>query len=296
MRNLALDGVRGVAILAVLFFHHHLLNSGWIGVDLFFVLSGYLITGILRRDREKPHYWECFYVKRATRILPPVLLLLIVWAAHLHVSATSLLWYFLFLGNFANTSSHAIDKLAFVWSLAVEEHFYLFFPFAVRFMQRQALVRLLIATLCVEPLLRYGATSYLTGHLSIYYWTFFRLDGLAMGALLAIVLEDAYGRMAQAVGRSLRGDPNRDLRTACRALSSRLHPGSRFTLVQCGGLHSARDRFHLSGRLYSSSRELGAFPCSFFAGAGVYGHCKLWAIPLPRTTAACADTRDPPGG
>src|SRR5580658_2055432 len=77
------DGIRGIAVLMVLLAHGTWFKSGWAGVDLFFVLSGFLITGILRKTRSEPFYWRRFYIKRATRILPPVLLAVI---------ATVVLW------------------------------------------------------------------------------------------------------------------------------------------------------------------------------------------------------------
>ena len=58
MRSNSLDGLRGMAILAVLLLHHKLFNNGWMGVDLFFALSGFLITGILRKDRDRPFFWN----------------------------------------------------------------------------------------------------------------------------------------------------------------------------------------------------------------------------------------------
>ena len=66
----ALDGVRGIAILAVIAFHSHVLGFGWAGADLFFVLSGYLITGILLRTRDDPGYFRTFYIRRVLRIFP----------------------------------------------------------------------------------------------------------------------------------------------------------------------------------------------------------------------------------
>src|ERR1700691_4147019 len=79
----SLDGIRGIAVLMVLFRHAGCFYTGWAGVDIFFVLSGFLITGILRTSRLEPFYWRRFYIKRATRILPPLLL---------GIAATALLW------------------------------------------------------------------------------------------------------------------------------------------------------------------------------------------------------------
>ncbi len=68
-----LDGLRAIAILLVIAHHSGLVSIGWVGVNLFFALSGFLITGILRRSREEDFFWGPFYLKRATRILPPLL-------------------------------------------------------------------------------------------------------------------------------------------------------------------------------------------------------------------------------
>src|SRR6202021_2628918 len=94
------DGIRGLAILMVLIGHAGWFNNGWMGVDLFFVLSGFLITGILRRSRTEPFYWRRFYIKRATRILPPLVLGIALTACLWpHASAIGLVGYLLSLGN-----------------------------------------------------------------------------------------------------------------------------------------------------------------------------------------------------
>lgn len=188
-RNMSLDGLRGVAVLLVLLHHHGLLKPGWIGVDLFFVLSGFLITRILRRTTKDRSYWSEFWVKRATRILPPFLVLLCVATAFGDVPAKLLPLYLATLGDVV-ALMHPIETVRPLWSLAVEEHFYLLWPIAVRYLSRRRLMQVLGVMLVAEPVLRF-CTSALghTGWAFIYFLTPFRLDGLMMGSLLALLLE-----------------------------------------------------------------------------------------------------------
>ena len=192
MRLSRLDGIRGFAIIIV--FAHHVLRfgPGWVGVDLFFVLSGYLITGILRRDRFEKHFWGPFYIKRAARILPALLVCFLLAALLTDFPWRRLgLAYILFAANIAEAHSplKGDPQLTIIWSLAVEEQFYLLWPFAVRFLSRRTLIAILAAVLCVEPLLRAVFTSRI-GWWPMYILTPFRLDGLAAGSLLAILLEE----------------------------------------------------------------------------------------------------------
>ena len=100
-RNLPLDGLRGVAVLMVFLLHHNYLNMGWMGVDVFFALSGFLITSILRRTREDERYWGEFWIKRVTRILPPLLLTIaLVPIFGLHSNAGQLAAYVFSLGDY----------------------------------------------------------------------------------------------------------------------------------------------------------------------------------------------------
>lgn len=165
------------------------MRDGWMGVDLFFVLSGFLITGILRRERASEHYWGPFYLKRATRILPPMLLLITFVALHRHPPLRAVLPYYLLLGNFMVLSSKALTSLNILWSLAIEEHFYLVFPFAVRYLSQRSLVRLLVSVVAAEPVLRLIFCKAFPDARGTYNVTFFHLDGLALGALLALCSE-----------------------------------------------------------------------------------------------------------
>ena len=191
-RNLSLDGLRGIAVLLVLLFHHAWFKSGWIGVDLFFALSGFLITTILRRTREDAFYWREFWVKRVTRILPPLVLLLVAAYFLLQQTLKQIAGYFLLADVFA--FAKPVDGLVPLWSLAVEEHFYMLWPFAVRFLSRRSLIRLLLAVVVAEPLFRAAAGALPNPWQIMYFLTPFRLDGLCLGSLLAILLESAPGR------------------------------------------------------------------------------------------------------
>jgi peptidoglycan/LPS O-acetylase OafA/YrhL len=188
----SLDGIRGVAILMVISMHAGWFGNGWIGVDLFFVLSGFLITGILRKTRIEPFYWQRFYIKRATRILPPLLLGIAVaalsWPRASLIGATG---YALSLGNVVDMTRFAIYPIGHLWSLSVEEHYYLFWPVAVLWLQRRQLQWLLGTIVMVVPLGRLVFTYLLPHHepYAIYLLTPFRIDGIALGSLLALLLE-----------------------------------------------------------------------------------------------------------
>jgi peptidoglycan/LPS O-acetylase OafA/YrhL len=190
MRIDRLDGIRGIAVLFVVLHHHKMFANGWIGVDLFFVLSGFLITGILRNARSDRSYWGPFYLKRATRILPPLVILIpIALIISRHVSLLTALGYLFFAGNVVNVTKHSSTLLGITWSLAIEEHFYLIWPFAVRYLRRENLIRLLACVLIAEPLLRAILSAHFSTMEPIYYLTPFRLDGLAAGSLLAVSIE-----------------------------------------------------------------------------------------------------------
>lgn len=188
----SLDGVRGIAILLVLSMHGGWFDNGWIGVDLFFVLSGFLITGILRRTRIEPFYWRRFYIKRATRILPPLFLgiavTVLLWP---HLSPIAVAGYMLSLGNVVDMTRFTIYPLGHLWSLSVEEHYYLLWPFVVLWLPRRQLQWVLIAIVTAVPLGRLVFTYLLPRHepYAIYLLTPFRIDGIALGSLLALLLE-----------------------------------------------------------------------------------------------------------
>jgi peptidoglycan/LPS O-acetylase OafA/YrhL len=202
-----LDAVRGIAVLLVLLHNTNkypalhlqfISDNGWMGVDLFFVLSGLLITGILLDTKKSDGYFKNFYARRCLRIWPlyySALLFMFVIVpllrpseAHTVFEARSSPWwaYPIFLQNFlVPVPAGATGLLGVTWSLAVEEQFYLVWPLVVRFCTARQLRTIAIAVICISPALRY----YLSLHqVVIYSNTFCRLDGLMAGALLAIVL------------------------------------------------------------------------------------------------------------
>jgi peptidoglycan/LPS O-acetylase OafA/YrhL len=205
-----LDAVRGIAILLVMFVNtsekypqlhlQPIVGNGWMGVDLFFVLSGFLITGILLEARDAPHYFKNFYARRALRILPlyyAILLFMFVAVpflrpseAHTVFAKSSPIWaYPVFLQNFLiAVPTMAAGPLGTTWSLAIEEQFYLVWPLVVRFC-RPAILRRMTATmiLCTAPF-----TYFLWKHgVLIYSNVFCRQVGLMAGALLALMLHSS---------------------------------------------------------------------------------------------------------
>jgi peptidoglycan/LPS O-acetylase OafA/YrhL len=171
--------------------HSDLLGIGWVGVHLFFVLSGFLITGILRRTRHDESFWAPFYIKRATRILPPLIPFFVFCALTVSINWKTVgLAYIFFGANIVQSLPHAqINELTVLWSLAVEEHFYLLWPFAIRYLRRRSLFVLLAAIMVLDPVARALATRHVASWLPIYFLTCFQLDGLAAGSLLALLVE-----------------------------------------------------------------------------------------------------------
>jgi peptidoglycan/LPS O-acetylase OafA/YrhL len=224
-RNASLDGIRGCAALAIIVWHfipslatpqlgtplaylNRALGLTWIGVDVFFVLSGFLIGGILLRARGSPRYFKTFYGRRALRILPLYYLLLAIHAVARHVvpalwPVSALAWHFtavptwsfwLCLQNFFMPGADDFGNplLGITWSLALEEQFYLLIPLLLHVTKPRLLPWLLLPAIAGAPLLRCA----LGPGLSAYVLLPSRLDGLLLGVLLAWILTDA-GRTVQ---------------------------------------------------------------------------------------------------
>jgi peptidoglycan/LPS O-acetylase OafA/YrhL len=207
-----LDTLRGIAVLGVMLLHgfywqysglhfaglQRLLllatKPGWLGVNLFFVLSGFLITGILleAKAKDKPGYYRRFYMRRALRILPAYYLLLVLLAVFGQASLPYLGLSSIYLANITVLFGVANDYGP-LWSLAVEEHYYIAWPALVRRCSVRSVGILALGICVAEPLLR--AMAFRTGHATgIATYTWFVADGLAMGGALAALLRTPVSR------------------------------------------------------------------------------------------------------
>ena len=200
-----LDLLRGMAILAVVFFHRfyyvapavpwhnrlaatlfHLTSFGWTGVNLFFTLSGFLITGNLIDSEAAPNYYSRFYIRRALRILPAYFLVLILLGLTRTASLNYLLVCVIFLANWPKLLLHGPFVLySVLWSLAVEEQFYAVWPWLYRKLRMRGLFALCIAVILLCPVLRGAAITHVGA--TIFSKTFLIGDNLAVGAVIAII-------------------------------------------------------------------------------------------------------------
>jgi peptidoglycan/LPS O-acetylase OafA/YrhL len=219
-----LDGLRGLAIFLVILYHYigdpphgtshsllsrmgTILGQGATGVDLFFVLSGFLIGGILLSTRESTRYYRTFYLRRFHRIIPLyygwILLFGLLWVGVRNWGGSSSAdfrtvtpyWvYFLFLQNyFLGSTAVQAYWLVPTWSLAVEEQFYLLAPPLVKNLTRGGLVKLFAGVVVLSLAFRvymsiaFGPQHGNWGLFAAYFWTPSRADDLALGVLTAIV-------------------------------------------------------------------------------------------------------------
>ena len=203
---LPLDGLRGLAILLVISYHYFgfipVFSIGWIGVDLFFVLSGYLITGRLLDSLASSDYFRTFYRNRILRIFPLYYTVLILFFLGLRffikantrplIAFYLIHWksFFLFTENwsFIFFGLPIAPYLLHFWSLAVEEQFYLFWPTLLYFLKNQRRrLQIFTAILLLVPVVRclyFIDQPHYDNMGWFYYNTFFRIDSFVMGALL----------------------------------------------------------------------------------------------------------------
>lgn len=194
---ISLNGLRAYSALGVLAFHTDLgyFWYGWVGVQFFFVLSGFLITGILLDSREASNYFSTFYARRSLRIFPVYyLLLFIVILVSIHDKANiDDLGYFIFyLQNFHLSYHYWVvafpGYMNHTWSLAIEEQFYIFFPFIVRYVKGRYLAGVCAFMVLIATLSRYTWSRFLPDNPIIWASTLSNLDLLSTGALIAIAI------------------------------------------------------------------------------------------------------------
>jgi peptidoglycan/LPS O-acetylase OafA/YrhL len=211
--------VRGIAILMVMTGHfwisakpgtdagrafYLLVQNGWIGVDLFFVLSGFLITGILVDAKGQPNYFRNFYARRALRIFPLYYAFLAIWFfvlpavfdisrdATYAVDGATQFWFWAYLSNFLSVipsleMPHGINHF---WTLAIEEQFYLIWPAVVLALSTRALRIVCLALVPASFLFRLWLMTTDYSHTGGYVLTPARMGTLGMGAWLALAMRD----------------------------------------------------------------------------------------------------------
>ncbi|MCW3117047.1 MAG: hypothetical protein JWM28_1129 [Chitinophagaceae bacterium] len=201
----ALDGLRGLAILLVVLYHNFaflpFLNYGWLGVDLFFVISGFLITQILMDTRNARNYFKNFYARRILRIFPLyyffLFLFLIIlpsfrgFPLDMSYYQKNQFWFWTYLQNWTlifryNEKSNALNHF---WSLAVEEQYYLIWPFIIVLFKKPKTLLIFCFGLLAGVIM---ARLYIWNHKTLfpsYQWLFLftRIDGILIGSILALV-------------------------------------------------------------------------------------------------------------
>ncbi len=215
-----LDGVRGLAILLVMLFHFqgmrpHLIPKaltypmllGWSGVDLFFVLSGFLITGVLIETRLSENYFSSFYARRILRIFPLYLLAVFLCfrvglplarlrGYDLDPGGALEPWYWLHASNWKSAFGADVPPVSHFWSLSIEEQFYLVWPAFVLWVSPKRLgaaCALLAAAACG---LRWFAAEHGAPPEALHRLTIFRMDSLALGGFVAALVRQPGWRAA----------------------------------------------------------------------------------------------------
>jgi peptidoglycan/LPS O-acetylase OafA/YrhL len=206
-----LDGLRALAILPVVLHHCYppggalalVGERGWAGVDLFFVLSGYLIIGILLGSRHQPNYYRNFIARRTLRIFPLYYFCLATFTAAVWLTPAQdarisfeswggARWFVFYLGNLRaawQNSLPPVFSFAPLWSLQVEEQFYLLYPLAVWLLSLEGLRRFLIGCVIAAPMLRtWIILSHPGNDTAPFVLMPCRMDSLALGGLVAVTM------------------------------------------------------------------------------------------------------------
>ncbi|MBV8847865.1 MAG: acyltransferase [Bryobacterales bacterium] len=203
-----LDGLRGLAIVMVLLTHYgtmldrtsplqHIVRSlfdfGWTGVDCFFVLSGFLITGILLDTRGAENYFQAFYARRILRIFPlyyfSLILLFLLVMPHIRLgSGQPELWRKLVYIFYVQNWFHPVQLMGQYWTLAVEEQFYLIWPLVVYLFPQPRILRIAIGGSMAAVIIRLTMLALHVNSEAILENTFARMDSLLIGAACACIV------------------------------------------------------------------------------------------------------------
>ena len=205
----SLDGIRGLAFLMVFFFHEYpgsakdpisrITTIGWTGVDLFFVLSGFLITGILYDTLQQPYYFRNFYARRGLRLFPVYMVVVcLMLGVNYALGGRPTIWalpYFIYGSNIIQNLGKNIGISGWIgtghlWSLAIEEQFYLFWPLVIAYVRTK---RRILWVCCAGSVLAVVLRWVVVGHTGLpretpYVELPMRLDNLLFGGAIAIIL------------------------------------------------------------------------------------------------------------
>ena len=201
-----LDGLRGLAILLVVIYHNFDFTNyfffGWLGVDLFFVLSGFLITDILLRTLDHPNFLRNFYTRRILRIFPLyylalfLILIILPFFKSLRLDLSYYedhqVWLWTYLQNWLYTFKHPFGSkiLLHFWSLAVEEQFYLLWPITILLIKKPKV----LFVIAIGLLISVGVTRFVLWNLHLKdfayanFFLFTRIDGICVGCMLALLI------------------------------------------------------------------------------------------------------------
>jgi peptidoglycan/LPS O-acetylase OafA/YrhL len=219
---LALDGLRGLAVLMVVVFHvfqvepiptqslarvfYLMTRLGQTGVDLFFVLSGFLITGILFDAKGSDRYFVNFYGRRTVRIFPlyygvlVVSLVILPICFGVHLKSVAPIWLWTYTANLPIAFGADGGSFGYFWTLAIEEQFYLIWPAVVFLAGRKLLMRICLGCIAMAVLARMVAESV---GVSSFSFTLCRMDSLTLGAFLALMIRRPEG--ARGLGKVAMG-------------------------------------------------------------------------------------------
>lgn len=220
----ALDGFRGLALIMVIMTHSTAYPAGggfpeytifhgiwsniqsflWFGLEMFFVLSGFLVTGILINTRNHAHYYKNYYFRRILRVFPlywVMLILGLVIVPNLpyiqdlpylyyndkgHPTWKDAMFYIFFMANFKEYQHHTI-MLFVTWSLSIEEHYYMVWPHVVKFLKKANVLRVCFWLIVTGLCFRIYFVSVTDNPMVPYMWTMCRWDALAMGSALGMI-------------------------------------------------------------------------------------------------------------